>query len=87
MVAWEIVLGDDAKTFRKPKENKGPEPYGSPFGNPLLLLLDLQLESCRQGSGSVVDSRGRHLMVPELYSGATEVVPKSACKTKGASCI
>ena len=37
------VLGDDAKSFRKPKENEGSEPYGSPFGNPLLLLLVLQL--------------------------------------------
>ena len=39
MVAWEIVLGDDAKSFRKPTKTRGPEPYGSPFGNPLPSLL------------------------------------------------
>ena len=36
------VLGDDAKSFRKPIRNGGSEPYGSPFGNPLPSALALE---------------------------------------------
>ena len=43
MVPWTAVPRLGAKTFKKPTKSEGPEPYGSPFGNPLLLLLVLQL--------------------------------------------
>ena len=45
MVPLQSVFGSEAKSFVKSTKTRGPEPYGSPFGNPLPSLFDSQVSS------------------------------------------
>ena len=47
MVPLQSVFGSEAESFVKSTKTRGPEPYGSPFGNPLPSLFDSQVSSLR----------------------------------------
>ena len=76
MVPWTAVARRGAKSFVKPTKKQRRRTLRFSLWKPSPFALCLfSFKSCGKLDEGCV-ARGRHLMVPELSSGATEVVPK-----------